>query len=227
MYEDALRVLDYLPIRRSSLDEEYISHLWGSFDVLAKQDDNSVAAFSLTAFHLLFILSIQYKALRIFKERRAEYDKVFLIYPLRSDDLVIRSPNSVFDFGRLKEKTLFELLKIVGIEDGCLNQCKQIVNERNSGFMHASGNIHKNPSEHISLCLIQLDKIQERFISLNDAVSTSWRSELTIGDEYREFIEPRLYGSLLSRADFESGLLLKDFGDPMNAEPYASVFRQK
>ena len=64
MYENAQEIFDYLPINRSKLEADYIDHLWNVFIALDNAE-NSARPFVMMPFHLLFMLALQYKVLRI------------------------------------------------------------------------------------------------------------------------------------------------------------------
>jgi hypothetical protein len=81
MYEDAQEIFEYLPIRRNAPEDEYINQLRDTFELLEKagqlwnKDTNGFAVadehlknarpFAAMPFHLLFMMVLQYKALRI------------------------------------------------------------------------------------------------------------------------------------------------------------------
>ena len=64
MYEDAQEIFGYLPIRKTQVEYEYIEHLRNVFLVL-DQTENTARPFLIMPFHLLFMMALQYKALRV------------------------------------------------------------------------------------------------------------------------------------------------------------------
>jgi len=211
MLDEASNILDYLPISRSPVEDDYIKYLWGNFERLATSDDDLAESFSATAFHLLFMLAVQYKALRIAEELPAEYDRCFTLFRPKRDAVKALKPSTVFDLSLLPERTLFDLFKLSGINASCLTNCKKIVDRRNNEFMHATGNKPTNVDQHISHCLNQLGGIQTCFTTYNDKIAKSWGDELETGEEIPEFVGLRLYQTRLTRADFASGDLERVF----------------
>lgn len=204
---------DYLPIRKSPSEEEYISLLWNSFLRLTSDDSLETTPFSLTAFHLLFMTAVQYKALRLFREKKDDYERAFLVFhPTRKEERVLLAPSSVFDFRYLKEKTLFQLFAIINVSRECIQNCKGLVDDRNNTFMHASGAVSGDPEMHIAHCLNQLRHIHDCFIPLNDVIAEMWNSDLEEGEEICDFVEKRLFDSQLTPADFQEGDMGRVFG---------------
>lgn len=216
MVEEASVINEYLPIRRSNLENDYITYLWNSFEHLASSDDPMASSFSVTAFHLLFMLSVQYKVLRIYRDMPEEYRRCFTIYKPRQSEKRLMSPHSVFDLSILRESDIFHLFELVGIDESCIGNCKQIVRKRNNEFMHASGNQPIDVETHVSNCLRQLAIIQAGFISSNNTLASKWSQELTPEDDEQEFVELRLFEEQLTGADFVSGDLNRLFGKALN-----------
>jgi hypothetical protein len=214
MIEEASRVLDFLPLRKSEAEEEYATYLWNSFEILASKDDSQVQSFSLTAFHLLFMLAVQYKVLRISVENPSDYKKVFTLHKPRN--LSVLSPTLVTDLSLIPESPIFHMFELVELEDTILSDCKNIIKRRNTEFMHASGNIPSQPELHIENCLEKLDRIQSRFLEQNNTIAKGWLGELEEFEEICEFVEKRLYESRLTLADFQSGQLQESFSSCFN-----------
>ena len=74
MYEDAQEIFEYLPIRRNTTENDYIDHLWQAFSALS-QTETTARPFAVMPFHLLFMLALQYKVLRISKEQKEKYER--------------------------------------------------------------------------------------------------------------------------------------------------------
>ncbi len=215
MVEEASVIYEYLPIRRSQIENDYITYLWNSFEHLASSDDTMASSFSATAFHLLFMLAVQYKALRIYKDMPEEYRRCFTMYQRWKkvkDRKTYMEPSTVFDLSILGESELFHLFEIVGVDETCIGNCKQIVRKRNNEFMHASGNQPNDVEAHVNNCLSQLAMIQTGFTSHNDTLAKHWSQEMTFEDDPHEFVEFRLFDTQLTSTDFVSGELNRLFG---------------
>ena len=123
MYENAQEIFEYLPIRRDTPENDYINHLWQAFSTL---EEGGVVArpFAVMPFHLLFMMAVQYKILRISKEKRVEYELVFTIDRGREREAVL-NPESVFDVALLNERTIPDLLKLIGLDGETIKQIKE------------------------------------------------------------------------------------------------------
>lgn len=209
MYEDAQEIFDYLPIRRDVLENEYINHLWEVF-VALYASEGEARGFSIMPFHLLFIMALQYKVLRIFKEKRLKYKTAFTLKFLR-DHSKLLEPSSVFEIASLNERTMPDLFKLISLDGENIAKVKQLVDYRNDKLAHAKGGIEQNPEEKIQNYLEVLHKIQKRYQPLNNKIAKEWLKEIDNEIEPSEFIEASLLNTFLCPADFQKGLLVKKF----------------
>ena len=143
MYEDAQEIFDYLPINKNQTEDEYISHLWTALMSLDSGDQEGIS-FLIMPFHLLFMLSIQYKVLRIYNYRKENYLSAFLIFPPRDDQKELLNPSSVYSIGLLEESKIINILKIVGVDDNTISLVKKLIKNRNDNLAHAKGGIERN-----------------------------------------------------------------------------------
>ncbi len=95
MYEDAQEIFDYLPIRRDALENDYINHLWQSFTIL-NGSGREGQSFAIMPFHLLFMLAIQYKVLRVYREQKEKYELALTTKNPRDNEKDILAPESPF-----------------------------------------------------------------------------------------------------------------------------------
>ncbi len=209
MYEDAQEIFDYLPIRRDTPENDYIDHLWQAFTTL---DGGEAVArpFAVMPFHLLFMMALQYKILRISREKRAEYELVFTIDRGREREAVL-NPESVFDVALLNERTIPDLLKLIGLDGEAIKQIKELIDNRNDNLAHAKGGIESEPEMRIEEYLTCLRTIQIHMQPLNDKVANGWTTEVSPEDVMPDFIEARLVDSMLCPEDFMTGTLANDF----------------
>lgn len=209
MYEDAQEIFDYLPIRRDTPENDYIDHLWQAFSILVGGE--AVARpFAMMSFHLLFMVALQYKVLRISKEKRAEYELVFTIDRGREREAVL-NPESVFDIALLNERTIPDLLKLIGVDGETIKQIKKLIDNRNDNLAHAKGGIESEPEMRIEEYLRCLRTIQIHMQLLNNSVAGSWATEVSAEDNIPDFIEARFVDSMLCPEDFMTGKLANDF----------------
>lgn len=210
MYEEALEIHKYLPIRRNSLEEEYITHLWQVFFTLDSSNE-SVQPFMIMPFHLLFMMALQYKVLRISKELNNDYSLAFTMKNCRNVE-TLSQPTSVFDFSLLQERTLPDLFRLIDLDNSLIIKIKKLVDYRNDKLAHANGGIAQEFSLKVEEYLECLRGVQKKFLTLNNQVAKEFKLEMSSGDTPREFIEIKLLDSYLCPADFNEGLLKETFG---------------
>lgn len=211
MYENANRILDFLPLRKNSPEEiKYIDYLWGSFQTLGENGNVDIKASGIISFHILFMLCSQYKVLRITKTKLDDYQKLFTLKEVRKEDKDILYPSSVFTFSKLSEKDIFRICRLVDLNPDLIKKACILVNERND-LAHANGKIEINYEQKIDLYIEILDAIQNKFVEINNSIANDWISQLDPADSKSEFIETNLAQEYLCRADFETGLLKINF----------------
>lgn len=206
MHEDAQEIFDHLPIRRNIPEDEYIDHLWGAVSVLA-QSDTTARSFALMPFHLLFMLALQYKILRIAKEFNSECNLVFVTTSGRNKSQLINPQKSVFDLALLNEKTIPELFSLINLDGVTIELIKDLVDYRNDSLAHAKGGIEDDPEGKIRLYLSILKRIQDFMLKLNDEVATKWLIEMRSGQEGVDYIELHLAEEYLCPSDMQQGKL--------------------
>lgn len=212
MYENAYRILNFLPLRKNSPEEiRYIDYLWGSFQALGENEKEDIKASGIISFHMLFMLCCQYKVLRITKTNLVDYQKLFTLKEVRKEDKDILSPSSVFTFSKLSEKDIFRICTIVNLDTALIKKACSLVNERND-LAHANGKIEIDYESKIDLYMEILEGIQNVFVDTNNKVATDWLGQLDPADSKAEFIETNLAQEYLCQADFESGILKSNFG---------------
>lgn len=211
MYENAYRILDFLPLRKNSPEEiRYIDYLWGSFQTLGENEKEDIKASGIISFHMLFMLCCQYKVLRIFKDQPDEYSKLFTLVNVRKENRGVINPTSALTLGALPERDIFRICKLISLQDLIIQKACSLVDDRNE-FAHANGKIEIDYELKIDLYIEILEAIQDKFLGINNSIASSWISQLDPTDDKTEFIETNLAQEYLCQADFESGLLRKEF----------------
>jgi hypothetical protein len=213
MYDEASQILEYLPIRRSPIDDEYINYLWNSFGVLVNEETENVSSFSLLPFHLLFMLAVHYKVLRYAETFPNEYRNAFTFVRLREGQEKVLRPNSVFDMSVLGEREVFNVFQLIGLSEDSVRKCKKIIDTRNANLMHANGKIVHEVEETIQNYCECLSNIQTCFTDMNERIAEEWRGELDESEDVKEFVDVRLYSARLCVNDFRSGTLRDVFGE--------------
>ena len=211
MYEDVIEIFKYLPIRREQLENEYISYL--SITCSALDLSNEISQpFMIMPFHLLFMLSLQYKLLRISKELKSKYLNAFIIKNISRDINILCSPSSVFDLSLLQERSLPDLFRLVELDETTIKRIKKLIDYRNGNLAHANGGMAKEFDVKLHEYLDCLDILQNKFLKLNDKLAKKFKSEIKRGDDRNYFIETRLLKFYLCPTDFLKGDLNKKFG---------------
>ncbi len=215
MYEEAQKIFDFLPLKRTVLEEEYASHLWEAFSFLS-QNETKTNSYCLMPFHLLFMMSVQNKIQRISNEMNSEYCKIMTIYkhPKKNDLL---HPASLFTLSLFEEKTMVDLFSILGLEEHIKRDFKELINFRNDVLGHASSIVPSDAEKRINKYFIVLEGIQKRFEQLNNNLAQEWKKEHR-QKKFKEFsniefIDIKLPNSGLCSVDFKDGLLFKEFGN--------------
>ena len=181
MYEDAQKIFDYLPIRPALLEGEYIQYLWETFSIL-DNTETSTRSFSIMPFHLLFMMAIQYKVLRIYKTQQDKYNLAMIIKHPRNGEEGVLYPESPSTLAFLGEAELIDLLKIVGLSKEDAKGIKKLTtNYRNNNLAHAKGYIEPNIISKIKDYLDSLDKIQSVYLYMNIDIANR------ILDEIKEY----------------------------------------
>ncbi len=202
MYEDVPNIFEYLPIRRNAPENDYINHLWQSFSVL---DESEFVArpFAVMPFHLLFMLAIQYKVLRIYKEQKEKYELALTTKIPRDEEKDILAPDSPLAIAFLGESEIVDFLKIAGLTvDDARSIKKSIVRYRNDKIAHAKGYIEQDIETKIAEYFGWLETLQTVYRQMNQNVADLWLSEAEIGDDMEQFLEVHFLDSCFSPRDF-------------------------
>lgn len=210
MYDEAQKIVAHLPIRRNDPENDYIEHLLGALRVLDESEDR-IRGFAMLPLHLLFLLAIQCKLLRVAQERRELYTLSITLKNPRKEQEGILRPVSPFTLGFFSESELADLCKAIGLPQDGVGHIKDLVRYRNDNLAHAKGYVEMNPDDRVADYLTALGTLQAHMLPLNDAVANEWSTGLTSDDDLQEFVETRLLGSYLCPADFTDGLLKKKF----------------
>lgn len=208
MYEDAVKILDYLPIRASESEIGYISHLWSCFSKIYNENENEVStkSFSIMPFHILFMLALQYKVLRIKNQRYGQYEERVKKYPKKKEvENQLLNTTSVYDLGLISETSLCGFLNIIRVSETIIQKIKNLIFHRNDAIAHAKGGFIFEVDEKISVyldCLLQVQKCME---ILNNEIAESWLMEIEIEEDLEDFKERKLATSYICIEDFNSG----------------------
>ncbi|HVY72660.1 MAG TPA: hypothetical protein VG984_01225 [Candidatus Paceibacterota bacterium] len=211
MHEEAEKILNFLPIRKIPAENDYIEHLFGALRAL-DEGEKHVRGFAILPLHLLFLLAIQYKILRVATEQKEIYSlSITLKNPIKKEEMEILAPRSPFILGFFNEKELVQLSKVLKVDDKCVKAMKELINYRNDKIAHAKGYVESNLENKVEEYLSTLEMLQPHMLPMNNNMGQLWEKELDPGDDIVEFVETRLLGSYLCPADFNDGLLKSKF----------------
>ena len=225
MYKRDWDLSDYLPLRSNDRDSRYIDHLKQVFSVLesvkvnknsaTKEKEDLARPFSIMPFHLLFMMAVQSKVLRIYKELPEKYMLAFTIKKPQNGKEDVLTPNSPKEIALLNESEIISFLQIAGLPD---NEAKGIVTSiiryRNNSIAHAKCEIESNLESKVNEYFHKLDLIQKAYKKMNESVAQNWlnkiKADKDIGD-IGEFFENHLWGSYLCPCDLGDvvGIFLK------------------
>jgi len=201
MYEDAKKILNYLPIRKNKVENDYIEHLWSTFSEL-DASESSARPFCIMPFHLLFMLAMQYKALRVSKVHTKSCNLFFCGVAGRCKNELLSDQKSVFDIALINERTIPEIFQLIGLDNSRIKSIKDLIDERNNNLAHAKGGIEQKLEEKIDLYLQVAESIQQKFKSHNEQMASSWLGEITEGDDIDQILENRFLDSSITPNDF-------------------------
>ncbi|MEX0910063.1 MAG: hypothetical protein WDZ75_02080 [Candidatus Paceibacterota bacterium] len=207
MHEDAQNILNYLPIRKNKAENDYIEHLWNAFSEL-DASETVARPFCIMPLHLLFMLAVQYKALRVSQIYIEPCNLFFCGVAGRCKKELLSNQKSVFDIALINERTIPEIFQLVGLDNGEIKKIKNLIKNRNDNLAHAKGGIEQKLEEKVDLYLQVAESIQQKFKSHNEQTADSWLSEIVEGDDLDQFLENRF---------LDLGITPLDFGDIIGA----------
>lgn len=204
--EEAVEIHNFLPISRNPTEDEYIYHLWDAFSTLDTLGEYG-RSFSIMPFHLLFILALHYKVLRIAKYKKTNYKNAFLLKYLNDEARELPDPKSVYTLGLLEESAMVNIFRILGIKNDLIGQIKLLIKNRNDNLGHAKGGIERNIEHRIGEYNNILKKIQPYFENINDKVAKKWVKAIEPGEAGVEYVKIHLAEEYLCPADMQQGKL--------------------
>jgi len=205
--EGGAKIFEYLPVNKNSLEDNYINHLWDAFVTLNGFGEHGIG-FSIMPFHLLFMLSIQYKVMRIIRVHEKECLLVFSTVGGRDKKKLLNPQRSVFDLACLNERILPELLQLLSVDEEVIKKIKTLVDYRNDSLAHPKGGIESNHEEIINRYIEILELIQPYLLPVNNQVARAWMGEMEPGDSGVEYVQLHLAEEYLCPADMGQGNLV-------------------
>lgn len=204
--EGAEKIHEYLPVNRNPFEDQYIYHLWDAFITLNGLGNGS-EGFSIMPYHLLFMLSLQYRVMRIIMAFEKECLLVFSTVGGRDKVKLLNPERSVFDLACLNERTIPELFQLLDSDKEILKKIKNLVDYRNDSLAHPKGSTALDYEKRVPQYIEILDQLQPSFIELNNSVAEKWLHEMEPGESGVEYIDLHLQEEFLCPADMQQGKL--------------------
>lgn len=201
LFDRTKEIFNYLPIRRITPEDNYIKHLWDAYITLDSFGKNG-REFLTMPFHLLFMLSLQYKVLRLTKFYPRETKLFFSGVNCRDKTKILSPDLSVFNIGLINERSIPEIFQLIDTKPEIIKKIKLIVDDRNDQLAHAKGGIEPSPEDKINQYLDVLEKIQKTQCDLNLKCANDWLEETKTKIDVDQFIEYNLLDSHMTPNDF-------------------------
>jgi hypothetical protein len=202
VYLKSFQIYNHLPISPKIEEGTYIKHLWVVFDTLLKSMKEA-QPFSIMPFHLLFIMSIQYKIKRISEIMPEDYNKTLILSQNREKNK-LKIIDSVFTVSLLNERSLGDIFQLINLDNSTISKIKDLVDYRNDTLAHPKGSVDHSYYEKIFEYIDTLDKISLGMKDLNNK-KISLLDDYLIENEYeinKENLENSLYGTEICYQDF-------------------------
>lgn len=212
--DDALTILDYLPLSYRNKDEErYVGFLWESF---ATNYENGKYEFANLAFHLLYMSYICFAVWRIRAARRADFEKAMVGFQRDIENKLYKADSPFQFYEHLKESAIFRFIKLIGCDNEQVGEFAKFVKFRNR-IAHPSGTTMFNDQQalddHIAQVLAEVGNVQARMLPvLHELFSEFMRSDSNdpetreAPDAQTEIESNLLHRQYLSQKDIEACL---------------------
>jgi len=196
MNEDALQILNYMPLYETIQEEEYINFLWDAFLTNYEKEKYQ---FAFIGYHMLFMSFVYFSIWKIKIHREKDFAKALIGFN-KDCEKNMMDASSPFTFSEINESNIFRFFKLIGCGNDKIGEFTRLVKDRNN-IAHSNGNIFFNSQdsldEKINEVLRCADKIQENIkcITRNtfkDFLKNNWdnnnREWLNDGDQIREIL---------------------------------------
>ena len=206
------KISKFLPFRCGSSEANYIKYLSNSFDKLSnKVDDSDISdGFAIIPFHLLFMMALNYRVLRISKDQSEKYHLALTFKKEIKENEKIFNPSSPFDFSVFGESEVLNFFKLVGCKEDELGKIKSLIRVRNN-LAHANGNIEINPEKRCEEYLGSLEIIQKLFSKSNQQLAHKFLKEIESDENIEQFFEIRYKDNIINEYDLKeiAGIFIK------------------
>ena len=136
--DDAFDLADYLPVSlKTPSEQEYISYLWEAFE---GNYNSGKYHFAFLGYHMLMMSFVYFKVWQTRESCPVDFEKGLIGFA-RDDDRKSLRDASPFTFSKVNERSILQLLKLIGCEESNIGNYKKFVDDRND-TAHANGNIY-------------------------------------------------------------------------------------
>ena len=207
MCTDAWGIRDHLPIFPRDFEMWYIDHLQQAFFALEltySTTPGQARPFSIMPLHLLFMVAIQFKMLRIRNEMRNGYEKHRSSLKKVKTDVknILQNPATALDIAHLREREIVNFLKVPGLSNNHADHiCNFTIVYRNDKIAHAKGHIELRLEAKINEYFDALETVQRVYQRMNRRLANDWLNKVQKGEDIGQFFEKQLPGSLLCPRD--------------------------
>ncbi|MEY4592490.1 MAG: hypothetical protein RIR18_1385 [Pseudomonadota bacterium] len=209
--DDALAILDYLPISyRNKEEERYVGFLWESF---ATNYENEKYEFANLAFHLLYMSYVCFAVWRIRAARKSDFEKAMVGFQNEVENKLFKADSPFQFYEHLKESAIFRFIKLIGCGNKQVGEFSRFVKFRNR-IAHPSGTTTFNDRQaldvHIALVLTEIANIQNHMTPVLQELFGAFLCSESNDPEKREYIddsdqirEALVHDNYLSQKDIE------------------------
>ena len=202
-------LFSYLPTSfKTPNEQEYIAFLWEAFETNYSCGNYQ---FAFLAYHMLMMSFTYFKLWQVRRSSSSDFEKSLIGFGRDDERNWLRDP-SPFTFGKVSERAVIRLFRLIGCDDSQIGSYKKLVDDRNAAA-HANGNVFFSTryeiDEQIHKVLIAVDEIQihsgpviekcyRRF--LLDSHEPELREHMIAEDQVREIL---IHGNYMSPRDIE------------------------
>lgn len=207
MIEDALAILDYLPVEyRTPEEQEYISFLWDSFQT---NYEAGKYQFAYIAYHMLFMCFTYYSVWKLKTHRADDFEKAVIHLDNETCKALndAELPLAFAEIERIGESRMFRFFKLAGCGNPEIGEFTSIVKSRNN-IAHANGHIFYKTAEALDIELQKImsctQKIQTYLSCLLDEILSKFLKERCTADLRESFEDSEQITEFLIRENYFS-----------------------
>ncbi|MGV8025419.1 MAG: hypothetical protein AB2L18_02540 [Anaerolineaceae bacterium] len=170
MNEEAITILDYLPLRLDSdANQEYLLFLRDCFEV---NYENKRYSFAFIAYHMMYMSTIYLFIWKIKKWKKIEFEHALIGFSNKEYKQIIEAKD-LFIFHIIPERRIFNFLRLLDFDENEIGTFRKNVDYRND-IAHSNGVISFNDQNSIDKNIDEINNnlkvIQEKCANCLDNV---------------------------------------------------------